>query len=408
MWAGWIYDNPGVDTDGDGYFGDYRICVFDSVETESGWIATAAETTWYRGDGVPDWRGAAPPPAPYVYIEPTYQGFRIRFNGERSETEKDLFFHTVDFEGYRIYLGRDEREASLSLIESYDRYNFDKYVWNNQKLPDPGWQLRDIPYTLDSLRCLYGRGDDPCADSMFNPLLYTPLNWYTHPQYPDSIMYFTAHDYNRYEYPYTTRIHKVYPDEPDPRTLPIDSLTPARYTAEGHYKYFEYECVIDGLLPTVPYWINVTAFDCGSPNSGLDALETSKTQGLQQAYAAGSEAQAAGADDRVWVYPNPYRIDGDYRDRGLEGRDRGDRPEFRTREVHFANIPPVCTIRIHTLDGDLVKEIRHSASPTDPAGRHESWDMITRNRQLLVTGLYYWTVESSDGRVQIGKLAVIY
>jgi hypothetical protein len=29
-WAGWVYDNPGVDTDGDGYFGESRISVVDS------------------------------------------------------------------------------------------------------------------------------------------------------------------------------------------------------------------------------------------------------------------------------------------------------------------------------------------------------------------------------------------
>jgi hypothetical protein len=32
---------------------------------------------------------------------------------------------------------------------------------------------------------------------------------------------------------------------------------------------------------------------------------------------------------------------------------------------------------------------------------------VTQNHQLVVTGWYYWTVESPDGRVQIGKLAII-
>ena len=31
-------------------------------------------------------------------------------------------------------------------------------------------------------------------------------------------------------------------------------------------------------------------------------------------------------------------------------------------------------------------------------------DLITRNTQLAVSGLYYWTVEGDDGSVQIGKL----
>ncbi|MDF1544837.1 MAG: hypothetical protein P1R58_07005, partial [bacterium] len=36
MWAKWIYDNPGYDTDGDGYAGKFRVCVHDSVNTDSG------------------------------------------------------------------------------------------------------------------------------------------------------------------------------------------------------------------------------------------------------------------------------------------------------------------------------------------------------------------------------------
>jgi hypothetical protein len=38
---------------------------------------------------------------------------------------------------------------------------------------------------------------------------------------------------------------------------------------------------------------------------------------------------------------------------------------------------------------------------------HDSWDLITRNTQAVVSGVYYWTVEGADGRVQIGKLVII-
>ncbi|MDF1546167.1 MAG: hypothetical protein P1R58_13830, partial [bacterium] len=89
MWAKWIYDNPGYDTDGDGYAGKFRVCVHDSVSTDSGWVATAADTQWYEGDGVPDWRAATPPHPPNVWIEPVVDGIRVRFNGSRTETERD-------------------------------------------------------------------------------------------------------------------------------------------------------------------------------------------------------------------------------------------------------------------------------------------------------------------------------
>jgi len=57
--------------------------------------------------------------------------------------------------------------------------------------------------------------------------------------------------------------------------------------------------------------------------------------------------------------------------------------------------------------GDLVKEIDHDVPVSDPTYTHDYWDMITRNRQTVVSGLYYWTVEAPSSETQIGKLVVI-
>ncbi|MFQ5500235.1 MAG: hypothetical protein ACE5FH_11250, partial [Candidatus Zixiibacteriota bacterium] len=100
LWADWIYDNPGVDSDNDGYAGEFRVCVHESTFVDGQWTATDADTVWYKGDDIPDWRGAAPPPAPDFWITPTVNGLHVRFNGSRSETEKDIWLRAVDFEGY--------------------------------------------------------------------------------------------------------------------------------------------------------------------------------------------------------------------------------------------------------------------------------------------------------------------
>lgn len=407
LWAEWIYDNPGVDTDGDDYAGEFRVCAVESTLVDSVWVYTNADTTWYKGDGVPDWRAAAPPPAPAFWITPVVNGLHIRFNGERSETTEDIFLKAVDFEGYRIYIGRDDRATSFSLVASYDRHNYDKYVWNPNAFPDAGWELLDIPYTLDSLRCLYSMAADPCNDSLFDPLAYTPAHWLAHPDFPDSIFYFLKHDYNASELGDTTPIRKVYPDEPDPTTLPLDSLTPDRYTEEGHLKYYEYEFKIKNLLPTVPYWVNVTAFDFGSPKSRLQALETSVTLGAKYAYPLSPYEVKEENREKVYIYPNPYRIDAGYRRLGFEGRTRDDLPADKVRAIHFANLPPKCTIKIFSLDGDLVKKIDHDIDPSNPNASHDQWNLITRNYQRVVSGLYYWTVESPDAQTQIGKLVII-
>ena len=412
-WASWIYDNPGVDTDGDDYFGKFRICVADSAGLDSIWVqgegpgdslwiyteidTLLADTIWYEGDGIPDFRGASPPPAPTIWVEPTQGQIRVRFNGLRSETTKDVFSGEDDFEGYRIYIGRDNRATSFSMIASYDIEDFNKYAFN----PITNlWELRDAPFTLDDLRIIYN-------DTLFDPLSYTRTRPFSPAGFPDSQIYFEAQDYNVSELNQPGRIYKIYPDQPKPLNLIPEEADPDELTDDGYFKYYEYEFLIDDLLPTVPYYVNVTAFDYGSPKTGLGSLETAVSVGAKAAYPLPTSEQAAEENLDVIVYPNPYRKDGNYRSMGYEGRQRDDRPDNRVREIHFANLPPRCTIRIFTIDGDLVREIEHDVIATDPMSSHDSWDLITRNTQLVVSGLYYWTVESDDRETQVGKLAII-
>ena len=407
-WAEWIYDNPGVDTDSDGYAGEFKVCVKDSVFQDGQWIPSVAETTWVKGDGIPDWKAAGPPPAPVFWVRPVEHGIYVRFNGRRSETEKDVFSRIVDFEGYRIYLGRDNRREGMSIVASYDRQDYDQWVFRQDLDTAGAWQIQSVPFTLDSLRCLYGRPPEPCNDISFDPLSTTVYSPYHDPEFPDSLFYFTPHEYNASEFGVTTPITKIYPDEPDPSAYPPDSIPDDAYTDDGYLKYYEYEFTIENLLPTVPYWVNVTAFDFGSPKGHLDALETSNTLGAEKVYPLTEKGLAPDTGKlNVYVYPNPYRTDAGYRSHGYEGRTREDRPDNRVREINFENLPPRCTISIYSLDGDLVRSIDHDVPESDPNYHHDAWDMITRNTQEPVSGLYYWVVEASDGRTQIGKLVLI-
>jgi hypothetical protein len=440
MWASWIYDNPGVDTDSNGYAGKFRVCNLDSViysidtSTSSGitvidttYKYTQADTIWYEGDGVPDFRGASPPPAPITWLYPTVENqggkIRVRFNGYRSETTKDIFSNKKDFEGYRVYIARDDRASSYSMLASFDKEDFNKYVYNTKKSPAV-WELQESknsPYTLEYLQLAYGRGD-----TTWNPLQYTrtsPLTWQILGA-ADTVMYFEAQDFNTSRFGVNTMIRKVYADTmayprppdtilawlPDkiPATYP-DSLRQKYLTPDNYPLFYEYDYVVENLLPTVQYYVNVTAFDFGSPKSGLPSLETSKTVGSKVTYALPVVDSVKAQDLKAYCYPNPYRIDANYRANGYEGRAKTDRdrPDDRVRLIHFANLPAKCTIKIFTLDGDLVRQIDHSADPTNPQASHETWDLITRNTQLIVSGIYYWTVEDPEGKTQIGKLVII-
>jgi hypothetical protein len=403
--AKWIYDNPGIDTDGDGYMGEYRVCVLDSMlDADSNWIATAAETTYYKGDGVPDWKVALPPPAPKMWVTPMFNGIHIRFNGSASESSKDIFTQLNDFEGYRVYISRDDREHSYSRLASYDIENYDKYIWNEQKQPDPGWDLLDFPMSKADLVCHYAQS---CDDSLFDPLFFRASRPYQLANFPESLFYWEKHESNVDEFGITTDIKKIYPTARDPRLVPAGSLTPDDFTDDGYYKYFEYEYTIENILPTVPYYVSVTAFDFGWPASHLEPLESSITDNAQQVFASVIDSAFNGNNKQVVVYPNPYRNDENYRSRGFEGLGNEDRSNERVRRIHFANLPPKCIISIFSLDGDLVREIHHDKDPGDPAASHEEWGLISRNGLAVVSGLYYWTVEFDNGEVQIGKLAII-
>ena len=437
-WAEWIYDNPGVDTDSDGFAGVMRFCNIDSaigsidttIDTtvippdttiDTNWLFTVVDTSFAVGDGVPDFRGASPPPAPALFIEPKVGEIRVRFNGYRSETTKDPFSRSVDFEGYSIYVGRDDRSSSYAKVVSYDKENFNKWTFNAKAVP-PVFQLINEPYSYNELFNLYGFGNPD-----FDPLRFTINRPYRHPFYAESTFYFERQGFNASSLTDPSGIRKVYPNQPYPSTLVLDSLPAAEKTPDSLPKYFEYEYTIEKLLPTVPYWISVTAFDFGSPSSGLPSLETNVTQNTADAYPLEVYDVVTSSGLDVFVYPNPYRIDAEYRAHGYEGVDatghrltQSERPDDRARLIHFANVPAKSVISIFSLDGDLVREIDHdmhpdydsdttnNGDPINPNASHATWDLITRNTQLVVSGLYYWTVENKiTGEVQMGKLVII-
>ncbi len=405
VWASRIYDNPGVDSDSDGYAGKMRLCFLDSAFVDGVWKYTVVDTTYYEGDGIPDWRAASPPPAPPMWLSQTVNGIRVRFNGYQSETTRDFLSGLVDFEGYHVYIGRDDRESSLSMAASYDRENYDIYAYNPKKKPRPGYELVGIPATAEEIRCRFSNAADPCNDTLLRPSEHGMSNPYQSARYLDSTVYFQPHDNNVYRLGYDTPIKKRFPDEPKPDLL--QPVTPDMLTEDGYFKYYEYECEIPGLLPTVPYYVNVTAFDFGSPKAGLQPLESSRVLNIQYAYPAASADQLGDVLPPVYIYPNPYRVDDGYRDGGWEGRGDYDRINDRVRAIHFVNVPAKCTIRIHSLDGDLIRELRHDMDPSDPNAHYATWDMISRNVQMIVSGLYYWSVEDDQGKTQIGTLVVL-
>lgn len=249
VWAGWVFDNPGFDSDGDGDSG--RAVVWEG------------DTIWYGGDGVPDYRAAAAPDAPVIRVEPTFGGLCVRWNGHGSETCLDPFSQTADFEGYHVFLSQEATPVNFVQLAEYDVEDYYKFFWN------PGlsdWDIAGERFLVDDLVCTYAAGG--CGDPSWHPLDFPRENPYFMPGFPDSVFYFEPILANASRFGHETPVVKVYPEAPrppysSPEDVPPDSAS-VYLTEDSLFKFYEYEYVIENLIPEDTYWVSVTAFDFGS------------------------------------------------------------------------------------------------------------------------------------------------
>lgn len=83
--------------------------------------------------------------------------------------------------------------------------------------------------------------------------------------------------------------------------------------------------------------------------------------------------------ERVIVVPNPYRSSAPW-----------DSPN--AHELHFTNLPSQALIRIYTVAGDLVAELRHS----DKIHDFERWNLKNDDGKDVASGIYMYRVEASS------------
>jgi hypothetical protein len=109
--------------------------------------------------------------------------------------------------------------------------------------------------------------------------------------------------------------------------------------------------------------------------------------------------QAAVTDlDKIKVVPNPYLVAATWE--APSPYSSGKAPQ----SIHFNHLPSVCTIRIYTVNGELVSTIEHNAAIINGS---ESWDLLTRDRLPAAYGVYIWHVEAPGIGEKIGKFAII-
>ena len=139
----------------------------------------------------------------------------------------------------------------------------------------------------------------------------------------------------------------------------------------------------------------VVSFDRGAPSIGLGSLATSAL--LNATKAAASATASTGFSTDIWVEPNPYVQRSGFENSALTS----DIAIELGREIHFVNVPTKCTIRVFTVDGDLVNTIVHDGSS------RAIWDLVTRNNRPIASGIYLFSVETAAGDRKIGRFVVI-
>ncbi len=167
------------------------------------------------------------------------------------------------------------------------------------------------------------------------------------------------------------------------------------YIEEG--ETFSHSYVDRDIIYGVPYFYAVTSFDSGRDTLealiAIPSLESGKTNYKKTPIGAEIQifAKTEGAKDlsKVTVAPNPYL--------GSVAWEN----QYENR-IQFMNLPGSCRILIYTLSGDLVRDIVHRDGSGD-----EYWDLLSRNEQEVMSGLYVYKIETDDGNYKIGKLMIL-
>jgi hypothetical protein len=421
-WAGFVFDNYGVDTDNDGYSGDY-------YETDG---LLLGDTIYYTGDGCPDFSGPEPPAGPGdadLELISRPRQLEVIWTGANSELNVDPLLRMNDFEGYRVYMA--ERNSSddipttddYSLIASWDIVDYRRITYE----PRAGvWEITSAPLTTEEWREIFK--DNTCSDDIetFDPRKYATPSLEDAYCYNDvdrfgqqvlRHAYFEPQDFNQGD---TIVIGNDTIPNVIQRIADIDTTV-----GEERLQYGKYRVLLDNLLPAKHYFISVTAFDFGDPLNDLDPLETSpgvcRVDGIP-IYSADVVEDFWNTDSkhrdsvRVSVYPNPYKssfLDSrgrttSYREQGYEGRYGQDVETIgdQDRRIHFINMPDTATIRIYSLDGDLIRELQHPDRILSTYSSKISWDLVSRNTQAVESGIYIYRVDSKLGS-QIGKIVII-
>jgi len=95
---------------------------------------------------------------------------------------------------------------------------------------------------------------------------------------------------------------------------------------------------------------------------------------------------------KVHTVPDPYYVTNAYEQ------------SPNSKVLRFVNLPSECIIRIYSLSGVLVQVLPfHDAT----GGAETTWNLRNRNNQFVASGVYFYHVETPDGKSKIGRFTLV-
>jgi hypothetical protein len=187
--------------------------------------------------------------------------------------------------------------------------------------------------------------------------------------------------------PVDTSVYEV----PIPESQERDTVTVYRYPI-GRYSFVDPN-VINGMV----YFYSITPYSKWYDEKVGIWVEIQTTPAGTEELAIIPRANAQDKLGKITVVPNPYL--------GAASWDLtpSDIDPTGTKLGFFGLPRAKSTLRIFSLSGDLIREIEHDGTNGDGT---VWWNLVTRNGQDVVSGVYLFSVESDMG-TYVGKFVII-
>ena len=164
-----------------------------------------------------------------------------------------------------------------------------------------------------------------------------------------------------------------------------------------------YEYTDNAVFNGFNYFYNISAYRMGLTGNLEESIRLSDLNNIENQENAiaivpmTKPATTKDDIDAIKVVPNPYVVSASWDEARIGNSPFGE----PIRNLAFTHLPSPCTIRIYTVDGDLVKTIDHH----DNSGREE-WNLLTSENRPVVSGIYFYHVDSEIGE-KLGRFAII-